>query len=136
MIIFDIVLIIFFGVGKYNFLSGGENGIGVCGVVICLIGVFSKLNFLFVIIVVIFVVILYFGFVLLMMIRWFVFLIDVKIVFLLSGDKDCGLIIFILSFFFDNCLVVVSVVWICFLIVTIVILEFFCLILVFFNGIV
>lgn len=79
---------------------------------------------------------LYCGLVLLMMISWFVFFNDVKIVFLFRGDRLWGFSILVLMFFFESFVVVLSVVFICLLIVNSVILLFLCLMFVFLSGIV
>ena len=72
-IISDTVSITFSGVGKYNFSSGGENGTGVCGAVIRLIGASNKSKPLSATIAAISVAILHLGFASSITIRRFVF---------------------------------------------------------------
>lgn len=86
------VCVIWFGFGKKVFFSVGVKGIGVCGYVIFLMGVFRDENFFFVMIEEILFVKLYWGGFLFMMINCLVFLIDFKIIFLFSGDVVCGFI--------------------------------------------
>lgn len=77
-----------------------------------------------------FLVMLYCGLDLLIIIRWFVFFIEFKIVFWFYGDIECKLMILIDIWFFVSFLVVFFVIVIIFLIVIIVKLLFLCVILV------